>query len=621
VAFLLSLGATALLGARQGAVLGRLQGGQYPALEVSRDLEVTLSRVHRTLEEAAFAETCVSPFGSGPVDKLKEADALRDSFLASLDTLRANPVVDAARVEGLGRAFTAYYAAARGTTEKMRQSGEIKPSDLKAVADGHREMQERLEEGTRLARSAVAAAFVAAGSSQAASVRASVVLSFACLAMLGVLSLSIVRSLTRSLTQAVSVADRLAEGDLEVTVQGDSRDEMGQLLRAMQGTVAYLHEMAGMADRIAGGDLSTRVRPRSPRDRFGNSLEAMGVKLSQVIAEMRNGAGCVSAAAAQVSSLAQNLSQGTSEQAASVEETTASLEQMSTSITQNAANSRETEQMAVRSSEDAKQGAHDVKETVEAMKVIADKTSVIQEIAYQTNLLALNAAIEAARAGEHGRGFAVVATEVRKLAERSQVAAKEIGSLAAHGVKVAERSGESLGEITLHPPDGGTGPGGGGGPTEQARTVVEINKTMGHDEITQRTAAAAEELSATAEMSAQAESLQQLVTFFRRRPSSGASRPSVHPPPRCRGERQRIRGASARRHGSVPATPTTAPPTTTTSRPSSVGTVAIARAGNPSWPCSARDPRQTGIRLPDSKRASSWTAWSEGCELGLPRSG
>jgi len=364
----------------------------------------------------------------------------------------------------------------------------------------------------------VAAAFVAAGRSQAASLRTSVVLSFACLAVLGVLSLSLVRSLTRSLTQAVGVADRLAEGDLEVTVQGESRDEMGQLLRAMQGTVAYLHEMAGMADRIAGGDLSTRVRPRSPRDRFGNSLEAMGVKLSQVIAEMRNGAGCVSAAAAQVSSLAQNLSQGTSEQAASVEETTASLEQMSTSITQNAANSRETEQMAVRSSEDAKQGAHAVKETVEAMKVIADKTSVIQEIAYQTNLLALNAAIEAARAGDHGRGFAVVATEVRKLAERSQVAAKEIGSLAAHSVKVAERSGESLGEML--PSIRRTADlvqEVAAASTEQARTVVEINKAMGHvDEITQRTAAAAEELSATAEeMSAQAESLQQLVSFFR----------------------------------------------------------------------------------------------------------
>jgi methyl-accepting chemotaxis protein len=292
-------------------------------------------------------------------------------------------------------------------------------------------------------------------------------------------SFVVTRSITRPLADAIRDAERIAQGDLRKITETETRDEVGRLRRAM----------AAMVERLA-----------------------------QVIGEVRVGADALAAAAGQVSATAQSLSQGTSEQAASVEETTSSLEEMSASITQNAENSRQTEQMAAAGARDADESGRSVTATVEAMKNIADRTSIIEEIAYQTNLLALNAAIEAARAGEHGKGFAVVATEVRKLAERSQKAAGEIGGMASQSVKVAERSGQQL--LDLVPAIKKTAElvqEVAAASKEQAAGVAQISKAMSAvDQVTQRNAAASEELSSTAEeMSAQAESLQDLIGFFR----------------------------------------------------------------------------------------------------------
>ncbi len=286
------------------------------------------------------------------------------------------------------------------------------------------------------------------------------------------------RSITRPLRAAVEIADRLAAGDLTQRIEAEGRDETAALLRAMDG---------------------------------------MNQRLSQIISDVRSASDGLASASEEISATAQSISQASTEQAASVEETSASIEQMSASIAQNTENAKVTDGMAGKAAREANEGGQAVSETLIAMKTIADKIGIIDDIAYQTNLLALNAAIEAARAGEHGKGFAVVAAEVRKLAERSQVAAQEISTVAQGSVALAERAGSLLDEMV--PSINKTSDlvqEITAASEEQSAGVEQINSAMLQlSQVTQQNASSSEELAATAEeMSSQAEQLQQLMEYF-----------------------------------------------------------------------------------------------------------
>lgn len=331
------------------------------------------------------------------------------------------------------------------------------------------------------------------------------------------LALAIARSISTPLLKGLKLARAVSEGDLDVQVDVDQKDEIGMLSGALNTMVSNLKDTVGVAEKISKGDLTVKVSILSDKDKLGMALEDMTEKLRVVLSEFTNGSSNVAAGSQQMSSTAEQLSQGATEQAAAAEQASSAMEEMAASIRQNSDNAKQTENIASKAAQDAEQSGLAVNQTVTAMRSIAEKIVIIEEIARQTNMLALNAAIEAARAGEQGRGFAVVADAVRKLAERSQISAKEISELSNSSVQIAESAGEMINRIV---PD----------IKKTADLIKEISATSSEqntgseqisqalqqlDEVIQLNASTSEELSATAEeLAAQSEHLKNQIQFF-----------------------------------------------------------------------------------------------------------
>jgi methyl-accepting chemotaxis protein len=303
----------------------------------------------------------------------------------------------------------------------------------------------------------------------------------------------ITRAITRPILRGVQFAETVANGDLTETLDIKQKDEIGQLADALNNMVD---------------------------------------KLKDVVANVQAASDNVASGSQELSASSEEMSQGATEQAAAAEEASSSMEQMAANIRQNADNAMQTEKIAIKSAEDAKAGGESVAKTLSAMREIAGKISIIEEIARQTNLLALNAAIEAARAGEHGKGFAVVAAEVRKLAERSQHAAAEISELSGSSVEVAEQAGEMLTKMV---PDiqrtAELVQEISAASKEQDTGAEQVNRAiMQLDQVIQQNASASEEMASTSEeLSSQAEQLQDIMSFFKvaSKGSGGAMRRSA----------------------------------------------------------------------------------------------
>jgi methyl-accepting chemotaxis protein len=329
------------------------------------------------------------------------------------------------------------------------------------------------------------------------------------------------------LNVAARYVDMISKGDVPPQITDTYNGDFNTIKNNLNALVTAMNDITAAAEEVANGNLTVELHDRSAQDKLMQALAAMVGGLTRTVSDIRGIAGEVAAASQSISTASIQVSKGASAQAAAAEEASSSMEEMVSNIKQNADNASQTDKIANKSAKDAQESGKSVLEAVSAMKEIANKISIIEEIARQTNLLALNAAIEAARAGEHGKGFAVVAAEVRKLAERSQKAAAEINQLSSTTLRVSEKSGEMLDKLV---PDiqrtAELVQEISAASKEQDTGAEQINKALQQlEKVIQQNASASEEMaSTTEELTGQSDQLVSALGFFHTGDENGGGR-------------------------------------------------------------------------------------------------